>query len=224
MLNRSWSVMAEVPYWERTAVEEDEVTGLLDKHRDSGFGDIRLTALYTGFSPDLSTGLKLGVKLPTGKFHTPGFERDFVSVAKDFFHSETYQRQGNKLVTLDVPDDATATAQREWLLVETRSAWTTGGATYPSGALLAIRYDDFMAGKRDFTVLFRPDAHTSLGSYSWTRHHLILDVLDDVKSRLEVLTPQPGDWKRESIAGAPAKNGATSSWNSAKAGVCVKAT
>ena len=61
-----------------------------------------------------------------------------------------------------------------------------------------------MAGKRDFTVLFRPDAHTSLGSYSWTRHHLILDVLDDVKSRLEVLTPQPGDWKRESIAGAPA--------------------
>ena len=135
---------------------------------------------------------------------TPGFERDFVSVAKDFFHSETYQRQGNKLVKLDVPDDATATAQREWLLVETRSAWTTGGATYPSGALLAIRYDDFMAGKRDFTVLFRPDAHTSLGSYSWTRHHLILDVLDDVKSRLEVLTPQPGDWKRESIAGAPA--------------------
>ncbi|HEX5307092.1 MAG TPA: prolyl oligopeptidase family serine peptidase [Dyella sp.] len=134
---------------------------------------------------------------------TPGFERDFVSVARDFFHSELFERRGDKLLKVDVPDDATAAAHREWLLVETRSPWTVGGTTYPSGALLAARYDDFMAGKRDFTTLFAPDAHTSLASYSWTRHHLILDVLDDVKSRLEVLTPQPGAWQREPMAGAP---------------------
>ncbi|MGN6225829.1 MAG: prolyl oligopeptidase family serine peptidase [Dyella sp.] len=135
--------------------------------------------------------------------NTPGFERDFVSVAKDFFHSELYQRRDGKLLKIDVPDDATAVAHREWLLVETRSPWSIGGNTYPSGALLAIGFDDFMAGKRDFTVLFRPDAHTSLASYSWTRHHLILDVLHDVSSRLEVLTPRPGLWQREPMAGAP---------------------
>ncbi|MFK2905741.1 S9 family peptidase [Dyella ginsengisoli] len=134
---------------------------------------------------------------------TPGFERDFVSVAKDFFHSELFQRRDGKLLKVNVPDDATAAAHREWLLVETRSPWTVGDTTYPSGALLATRFDDFMAGKRDFTTLFAPDAHTSLASYSWTRHHLILDVLDDVKSRLEVLTPQPGAWQREPMAGAP---------------------
>ncbi|MGA0588577.1 prolyl oligopeptidase family serine peptidase [Dyella sp. KRB-257] len=133
----------------------------------------------------------------------PGFERDFVSVARDFFHSELFQRRDGKLLKVDVPDDATAAAHREWLLVETRSPWTVGDTTYPSGALLATRFDDFMAGKRDFTTLFAPDAHTSLASYRWTRHHLILDVLDDVKSRLEVLTPQPGAWRREPMAGAP---------------------
>ena len=47
-----------------------------------------------------------------------------------------------------------------------------------------------------------PDAHTALSSYSWTRHHLILDLLVDVTSRLEILSPQAGDWKREPLEGA----------------------
>lgn len=155
------------------------------------------TVVYEGKPTDLAVN--------AFRDNTPGFERDFVSVAKDFFHSELYLRRDGKLIRVDVPTDASADAHRDWLLVETRSPWTVGGRTYPTGALLAAKFDDFMAGKRDFTVLFSPDAHTSLASYSWTRHHLILDQLDDVKSRLEVLTPQPtGDWKREPMAGAPA--------------------
>ncbi|MBD8872207.1 prolyl oligopeptidase family serine peptidase [Rhodanobacter sp. DHB23] len=135
---------------------------------------------------------------------TPGFERDFVQVATDFFHSEIYLRKDGKLVKLDIPSDASADAHREWLLVTLRSPWTVGGATYPNGALVAIKFDDFMAGKRAFTVLFKPDAHTALSNYAWTQHHLILDVLDDVKSRLEVLTPQAGDWQHQAMPGAPA--------------------
>ena len=140
---------------------------------------------------------------------TPGFERDFVQVTTDFFHSTTYLRKNGKLLKLDIPTDASADAHREWLLVTLRSPWTVGGTTYPNGALIAAKFDDFMAGRRAFTVLFKPDAHTALSSYAWTQHHLIVDVLDDVKSRLEVLTPPgsaatAGDWKREAMPGAPA--------------------
>ncbi|WP_426661378.1 prolyl oligopeptidase family serine peptidase [Rhodanobacter aciditrophus] len=135
---------------------------------------------------------------------TPGYERDFVQVAIDFFHSETFLRRDGKLVKLDLPSDASVDAHREWLLVTLRSPWTVGGVTYPNGALIATRFDDFMAGKRAFTVLFRPDAHTALSSYAWTRHHLILDELHDVQSRLEVLTPQAGEWRRAAMPGAPA--------------------
>jgi prolyl oligopeptidase len=159
------------------------------------------TVVYEGKATDLAVG--------ASHDRTPGFERDFVSVAKDFFHSELYQRKDDKLVRVEVPTDASADAHRQWLLVQTRSAWTVGGTTYPSGALLAANFDAFMAGKPAFTVLFKPDAHTSLESYAWTRHHLILDVLDDVKSRLEVLTPPDqaaatAQWKREAVPGVPA--------------------
>ncbi|WP_040672982.1 MULTISPECIES: prolyl oligopeptidase family serine peptidase [Rhodanobacter] len=140
---------------------------------------------------------------------TPGYERDFVSIARDFFHSELYQRIHGSLARVEVPDDAEADAHQAWLLVRTRSPWTVNGTTYPAGALLATQFDRFMAGKREFTVLFKPDAHTSLDSYAWTRHHLILNLMDDVKSRLDVLTPPQmatpdGDWKRAAMPGAPA--------------------
>ncbi|MGH8041349.1 MAG: prolyl oligopeptidase family serine peptidase [Rudaea sp.] len=135
---------------------------------------------------------------------SPGYARDFVVVAKDIFHFEQYLRKDGQLIRIDVPTDARADVHREWLLVQTKSPWTIGGKTWPSGALLVTRFDDFMAGKRDFQALFTPDAHTALAGSSWTQHHLILNVLDDVKSRLEVLTPQHGTWKRTTLPGAPA--------------------
>ena len=159
------------------------------------------TTVYEGKPSDLAVSA----------YHdrTPGFERDFVQVATDFFHSTTYLRKDGKLVKLDIPSDASADAHREWLLVTLRSPWTVGGATYPNGALIATKFDDFMAGKRTFTVLFKPDAHTALSNYAWTQHHLVLDELHDVQSRLEVLTPPgnsatAGEWKREAMPGAPA--------------------
>ncbi len=153
--------------------------------------------IYEGKASDLAVG--------AGHDSTAGFERSFVRVTKDFFHGDLYQLKNDKLVKVDVPSDAEARVHRQWMLVETKSPWNTGGKTWPAGALLVTRFDDFMAGKRDFQALFTPDPHTALSSYSWTRHHLILTTLKDVQSRLEVLTPQPdGSWARKPLAGAPA--------------------
>ncbi len=154
--------------------------------------------VYAGKSDDLAIAA----------YHdrTQGFERDFVNVQKDFFHGDEYLLKDGKLVKIDVPEDANADVHRQWLVVETKSPWTVGGKTWPAGALIAMHFDDFMAGKRDFTALFTPDAHTALAGYSWTQHHLILDVLDDVKSRLDVLTPPAsgnGAWTHEAVPGAP---------------------
>ena len=142
-----------------------------------------------------------------GAFHdsTKGFERDFLVRRPTFFTSETFLmgKDGTRR-KIEVPDDAESSVHREWLLVQLRTPWTAGGKTYSQGSVLAARFDDFMAGKRELKVLFESTATTSLAGYSWTRRHLILNVLDDVKNRLYVLTPEPGEWKREPFKGAPA--------------------
>ena len=156
--------------------------------------------VYEGRHEDMSVG--------AWRDNTPGFERDFVTRQIDFYDSQTWLRHADgRLARIDVPDDALADITREWLLIEPRSDWTVGGTTHAAGALLAARFDDWMAGRRELTVLFAPDDHTALDSHSWTRHHLILNVMHDVVNRLELLAPPTGGtgaWTRQSLGGAPA--------------------
>ena len=135
---------------------------------------------------------------------TPGYARDFVVAAKDFFHNRTYVRIDDQLVRIDAPDDALVDVHRQWLLVNPHSPWTTGGTTWPAGSLLAMDFDGFMAGRRTFVPLFEPDAHTALSGWRWTQHHLLLDEIVDVQSRLEVLTPGTAGWQRAPMPATPA--------------------
>jgi hypothetical protein len=41
-----------------------------------GMGDIRLNGYYTGFAPDMSTGVNFGVKIPSGLWNEPDIDRD----------------------------------------------------------------------------------------------------------------------------------------------------
>ena len=136
--------------------------------------------------------------------HTPGFERDFVYRGLTFYTNELYLRdKAGALTKLDLPDGAQKSAFREWLSVELRQPWTVGGREYTAGSLLAIRLDAFLSGARNFDVLFEPAQNTSLASSAVTKDHVILNVLEDVKNRLYVLTPGKNGWTRTPLVGAP---------------------
>jgi hypothetical protein len=69
MFNRSWGLQAEVPYVSRYFQTTGGATGSdIVSSKWSAFGDIRVEGIYTGFSPDLSTGVNFGLKLPTGDY------------------------------------------------------------------------------------------------------------------------------------------------------------
>lgn len=139
-----------------------------------------------------------------GRDHTPGYVRDWVMRTLAFYSDELYlRRPDGTLAKVDVPNSAQKLVVREWLTVQPREPYTVGGRTYRPGSLLVTRFDDFMQGRRDFEVLFEPDEHNSLAGVTWTKNHVVLNVLQDVKNRLSVLTPGPKGWTRSEFTGAP---------------------
>lgn len=135
---------------------------------------------------------------------SPGFERNFVNRTLAFYNDELYEIQADdKLVKVDVPNSANKSVFHDYLLIELREPWTISSMKLEAGSLLIANYKDFMAGKRSFSVAFKPTENSSLASWAPTKDHLILNVLEDVKNRIYVLTPNEGAWEKRELVGAP---------------------
>lgn len=143
--------------------------------------------------------------------HTPGYQRDFVHRQRTFYTNELYQIGAAGLVKIDKPDDATAFVFNDHLIIELRSDWALGEMHFSAGSLLASDYQQWLDGRREPTTLFAPNPQTSLPAVCCTRHHLVLTILDKVKSRIEVQTPGPRGWVRSRLAGLP-ELGEVSAW------------
>ena len=161
------------------------------------------TVVYEGKADDMAIG--------AGHDDTPGYERDFVYRALAFYNNELYLRgEDGKLTKVDVPNSAQKSVQREWLGLELREPWEVGGKTYKAGSFIVTRFDDFMAGGRDFDVLFEPTDTTSLAGVTMTKTQLVLNVLDDVKNRLTVVRHGAGGWTSEPLRIGDMELGTTS--------------
>ncbi len=135
---------------------------------------------------------------------SPGFERDFVVRNLKFYSDELYwRRPDGSLMKLDLPNSVEKSVSRQYLSCQLREPWEVGGKSYQAGSLLVILFDEFVKGSRDFHLVFEPTENTALASYTFTKNHLILNVLEDVKNRLYVVKPTTQGWKRETFTGAP---------------------
>ena len=135
--------------------------------------------------------------------HTPGFERDFVQRVITFYANEFFLVRDGKLVKIDKPIDADAGVWHEWLLMQLRTDWKVGGQTYPAGSLVSARLEDFLKGQRQISVVFKPTDRTSLVSFETTKSALLLNTLDNVKSRVVVARPASGAWTLTPVPGLP---------------------
>ena len=152
--------------------------------------------VYTGEYTDVAAGASYS--------SVPGFERHFAERATDFYNSLNYELDPDTggLTLIDLPTDALSQPYRQWLFVITRSPWELGTAVHEPGSLLVFDYDAFVhAGRREATVLFTPDATTSLASIVFTQSHLVLTTLHDVATQLSLLSL--GDWQPSELRGLP---------------------
>ena len=157
--------------------------------------------VYEGKQEDMSVGAVHD--------DSPGFERNFVTRNIAFYNDELFLvKDSGELIKIDAPTTASKSVFTQYLLLELREAWTIDSKTYPAGSLLVSDFDRFLRGERAFEVLFEPSSNTALSSVTTTKDHVVINVLEDVKNRLYVLTPSttesPAAWRREPLVGAPA--------------------
>ncbi len=109
-----------------------------------------------------------------------------------------YEAIGGRRVQLDLPEDADVDIGHGRLLVRPRSM--LGGAA--PGSLLAIRVDDFIAGSRDFAVVFTPTPKRALESWVNLKSGVVQTVLDNVASVIEFADASTG-WTMRPVPGVP---------------------
>ena len=190
--------------------DQDSIYVATDFGKDSltASGYPRIAKLWRRGTPlasatTVAEGKTEDVFVQASRDQTKGYERDFVYRGVTFYTNELFLLRDGKPVKLDKPDSASAGVHREWLLLELRDDWQVGGRSFPGGSLLACKLEAFLAGERNFDVLFTPTERTSLSGWSGTKNHLLLTVLDNVRSRVFVLTHKDGAWTREPLPGLP---------------------
>ena len=129
---------------------------------------------------------------------TPGHEVQLVWRARDFHNTDVFVRRpkDGALVPVAKPSDADVRAHRGRLFMELKSDWLTDARAYPAGSLVAADVAPYLRGPVDgfaktppLAVLFEPGDGQFLAGYAPTRDHVLLNVLDNVRSRVFVATP-----------------------------------
>ncbi len=125
---------------------------------------------------------------------------DLVTRYPAIFRQDIYILLGDRLVKLDIPQDVTPYVFfRDRLLFSLRTDWTVSGKTYPEGTLLAADVDDMLNGNLQPEVLFEPSARISLAAVKRTKDRVLIETLDNVRSRLTALSLKDGVWQKTEI-------------------------
>src|SRR2546425_1883183 len=122
-----------------------------------------------------------------------------LSDAITFYESAEYLYDKGKAIKIDVLKDADLYLVRDQIVVYVRDPWTVGGRTWPTGSLVAMSFDDFLAGKRDLQLVMQPGARETINGISLTHDYLIITVVNNVRGELRRYHHQDGGWTFEKV-------------------------
>jgi prolyl oligopeptidase len=130
--------------------------------------------------------------------------RDIAYDYKTIFSAEHYLYTGDDSPDLiDLPENTSLHGFKQGqMLIELRVDWDTGGESYMQGSLLAIDFERFMQGNRNFDVLYAPTSKSAIvrGGIATTRDYVIVNELVDVVSQLSRLEFLDGAWQSTPIS------------------------
>jgi prolyl oligopeptidase len=157
-------------------------------------------------APVVFEGEASDVRVGGGVDREPGFERTFFRRQITFEDGISFVQAGDEPPRrIDLPLDAAFEVERDWLFVRLKTDWQLPARTYKADMLLAIAFSAFMAGSRDFTVLFEPAPRRVLENMWFARTRLVLTVLDNLASEVLIAEPGEGGWRVTPLPGLPSE-------------------
>lgn len=114
-------------------------------------------------------------------------------------HGEDFILHGAKWVMVEAPKDADVDTVNGMLVLRLRSDWQPAATVFKAGSLIAGDLDKFLAGGRDFEVLFEPGPRVTLMAYTFMKNQILLQVLDKVLARVTELRRDGERWRRRDV-------------------------
>ncbi|QOC23457.1 S9 family peptidase [Wenzhouxiangella sp. AB-CW3] len=126
---------------------------------------------------------------------------DMIVRAPGFFTRHYYHYTDGEVSRINVPEDASIVGLiNGQLLVDLKSDWTVGETTFRQGALVAGPMESFESESPELSVLYQPGERSSIAGVSTTESSVLVNVLDNVVSRLERFTHDGDQWHSESLS------------------------
>ncbi|HLH53965.1 MAG TPA: prolyl oligopeptidase family serine peptidase [Verrucomicrobiae bacterium] len=147
--------------------------------------------VFEGQPADVSVGAAV--------IHDHDFTYEIITRGTTFFTSVEFVRRGDNWVKVQKPDDAVLQTFEDQMLLRLRSDWKIDGKVFPAGSLLAGPFDGCLKGEGRFESIFTPTERSTLDSTSDTKNYLLLNVLDNVRSKVYALRRSGDKWQRSEL-------------------------
>jgi prolyl oligopeptidase len=125
---------------------------------------------------------------------------DVVTESLTFWNEAHYQIVEGTLRPLALPPTArVAGGFHGRLVIWLKEDWTTGGRTYPSGAVLVVDAAALRGGPGWIELVVESTAHSVVKEVDPTPAGILISTLDDVRGRMDRFTPSGSGWTRTTV-------------------------
>lgn len=93
-----------------------------------------------------------------------------------------------EFVEVDIPLDASIDFVAKWMIISLRSDWSPDETkSYKAGSVIYVDANTFLKEGKEkcqYNILFEPTEKTAFETYSVTKNYIIVNIMDNVKSKL----------------------------------------